>query len=172
MSKRFHPLSSLFSISAKRIGLFLFHAIVPLHIDTNLVNENSIELNGLNASLDKLVHHKEKSTVKGTHLHAFIYFISISNLSDRSVTLLGRKWILSNSDGTTTVVEGEKIVGETPTIEPGETFTYNSYHVTHLSATASGSFHGFDEFENKIHVTMPPFQLDVPEADPEGKQLS
>jgi ApaG protein len=136
------------------------------------VNENSKELDGLQATLDKLVHHKEKSTVKGINLHAFIYFISISNLSDRVVTLLGRKWILANSDGTTTVVEGEKIVGETPSIEPGDTFSYNSYHVTHLSAKASGSFHGIDEFSKKIHVKMQPFQLEVPEDELEADNLS
>ena len=128
------------------------------------MNEESKELEGLQASLDKLVHHKEKSTVKGINLHAFIYFITICNLSDRKVTVLGRKWILSNSDGTTTVVEGDKIVGETPTIGPGDSFSYNSYHVTHLSAEASGSFHGLDEFNNKIHVRIKPFQLNIPDG--------
>ena len=127
------------------------------------MNEESKEIEGLQASLDKLVHHKEKSTVKGINLHAFIYFITICNLSDRKVTLLGRKWILNNSDGTTTVVEGDKIVGETPTIGPGDSFSYNSYHVTHLSAEASGSFHGLDEFNNKIHVRIKPFQLNIPD---------
>jgi ApaG protein len=114
--------------------------------------------------LDKLVHHKEKSTIKGAHLHAFIYFITIQNLSDRTVTLLGRKWILNNSDGTTTVVEGDKIVGETPIIEPGKSFSYNSYHVTHLSAEASGSFHGFDQFDQKVYVRIKPFRLDIPDT--------
>ena len=126
------------------------------------MKEGSIELEGLHASLDKLVHHEEKSTVKGINLHAFIYFISVRNLSDRQITLMGRKWILANSDGTTTVVEGDKIVGETPTINPGKTFSYNSYHVTHLSAEASGSFHGLDEFNQKIHVKIKPFHLDIP----------
>jgi ApaG protein len=160
------------SIIAKRIGLSSNRAIVSETISTTDVNENSKQLDGLHATLDKLVHHKEKSTVKGANLHAFIYFISIKNLSDRKVTLLGRKWILSNSDGTTTVVEGEKIVGETPTVDPGDTFSYNSYHVTHLSAIASGSFHGVDESGHKIHVKMPPFQLDVPEEEKEAEGLS
>ena len=127
------------------------------------MNEESTELEGLHASLDKLVHHKEKSTVKGINLHAFIYFITIRNLSDRKVTLLGRKWIIANSDGTTTVVEGDKIVGETPTIGPSESFSYNSYHVTHLSAEASGSFHGLDELKKKVHVKINPFRLDIPD---------
>jgi ApaG protein len=164
--------ASFSSIIAKRIGLLTNHAIVPETISTTYVNENSKQLDGLHATLDKLVHHKEKSTVKGVNLHAFIYFISINNLSDRKITLLGRKWILSNSDGTTTVVEGEKIVGETPTIDPGDTFSYNSYHVTHLSAIASGSFHGVDDSGHKIHVKMAPFQLDVPDKEKEGEGLS
>ncbi|OUU25401.1 MAG: magnesium transporter [Verrucomicrobia bacterium TMED44] len=126
------------------------------------MNEESIEIEGLHASLDKLVHHREKSKVEGIDLHAFIYFISISNLSVRSVTLLGRKWVLANDDGTKTVVEGEKIVGESPLIPPGETFSYNSYHVTHLPAEAFGSFHGVDEFKNKIHIRMKPFRLNIP----------
>lgn len=127
------------------------------------MNDDSIELEGLSASLDKLVHHREKSTIKGINLHAFIYFITIRNLSNRKVTLLGRKWILANCDGTTTVVEGDKIVGETPTIDPGESFSYNSYHVTHLSAEAAGSFHGFDELNKKIHIRIKPFRLDIPD---------
>ena len=71
--------------------------------------------------------------------------------------------MLSNDDGTTTVVEGEKIVGETPVIPSGESFSYNSYHVTHLAATASGSFHGVDEYAEKIHVRLSPFRLEIPE---------
>ena len=138
------------------------------------MSEQSTELEGLHATLDKLVHHRENSKVKGINLHAFIYFVSLINMSDRTVTLHGRKWVLSNLDGTTTVVEGEKIVGETPTIPPGESFSYNSYHVTHLSAKAAGSFHGVDEFGNKIHVRMEPFRLDIPEDSslPEGPFLS
>jgi ApaG protein len=134
------------------------------------VSENSKELEGLQATLEKLVHHREKSKVKGLNLHAFIYFIAIHNLSDRTVTLTGRKWVLSNDDGTTTVVEGEKIVGETPVISPGESFSYNSYHVTHLSANASGSFHGMDEFGEKIHVRLSPFRLKVPDSSPPSEE--
>ena len=126
------------------------------------MQENSKELNGLQAKLDKLVHHKEKSEVQGVHLHAFIYFITIRNLTESTVTLLGRKWILVNEDGTTTVVEGDKIVGECPVLEPGGSFSYNSYHVTHLSAEARGSFHGIDQDGKRIHVRMEPFRLEIP----------
>lgn len=113
--------------------------------------------------LDKLVHHCENVNLPDTLSHAFIYFLSIHNLSDRTVTILGRKWVLKNDDDTTTVVEGDKVVGETPVLTPGETFTYNSYHLTHIGAIASGSFHGVDEFDNKIRVRIPEFRLESPD---------
>ena len=36
------------------------------------MQEDSREIDGLSAQLDKLVHHKEKSSVDGLNLHAFI----------------------------------------------------------------------------------------------------
>ena len=58
--------------------------------------------------------------------HPFVYFISIENLSDRVVTLKARKWVVEESDGDTIVVEGQGIVGKTPRLEPGNSFSYNS----------------------------------------------
>ena len=136
------------------------------------LSQETIELEGLRVALDKLVHHDESDRVSSGESHAFIYFISIHNMSDRKVTLTGRKWVLENDDGTSTVVEGDKIVGETPFLAPGETFSYNSYHVTHVGAYASGSFHGFDEFENKIRVRIPKFRLDLPEKEKPDPELS
>ena len=60
-------------------------------------------------------HHREKSNVEGIDLHAFIYFISISNLQIEALLSEEENGFLANDDGTKTVVEGEKIVGESPT---------------------------------------------------------
>ncbi|MSU71662.1 MAG: ApaG domain [Opitutus sp.] len=122
----------------------------------------SLQLSGLTASLDKLCHHHGGVSLPPDKPHAFVYFITIRNGSDRSVTLLGRKWVVLHSDGTQLVIEGDKIVGETPHLDPGEQFSYSSYHVTGLDATARGSFHGLDELGNKIHVILPPFELTIP----------
>src|ERR1035437_8538194 len=46
-------------------------------------------------------------------------------------------------------------------LAPGEEFSYNSYHVTGLDATAHGSFHGVDDLGHKIHVILPPFELAI-----------
>ena len=71
----------------------------------------SLALSGLTAHLDKLVHHHGGPSLPPGRPHAFVYFITIRNASDRTVTLLGRKWIIAHADGTSLVVEGDKIVG-------------------------------------------------------------
>jgi ApaG protein len=126
----------------------------------------SVPLIGLTARLDKLVYHHGGMTLPADKPHAFVYFITILNKSDRIVTLLGRKWVIQHSDGDQLVVEGDKIVGETPRLAPGEQFSYNSYHMTGCDARAHGSFHGVDEFGNKVHVVIPPFDLSIPQGSP------
>ncbi len=126
----------------------------------------SLALTGLTARLDKLVYHHGGPSLPSGQPHAFVYFVTIRNSSDRTVTLLGRKWVIAHADGTSLVVEGDKIVGETPRLSPGEHFSYNSYHVTGCDARVQGSFHGVDEHGAPIHVILPPFELTVP---PEGK---
>ncbi|MBD5780374.1 ApaG domain [Pelagicoccus sp. NFK12] len=123
----------------------------------------SEELDGLVVTLDDLRYQYGGPNVPSETPHVFIYFITIENQSDRTVTLLGRKWIIHDEEGETLVVEGDKIVGEEPELVPGERFSYNSFHIGSCNATARGSFHGQDEFGNKIHCLIPPFELTIPE---------
>ena len=125
---------------------------------------SSRELPGLTARLDKLCYHHGGASLPADKPHAFVYFITIRNSSDRAVTLLGRKWVVEHHDGTRLVIEGDRIVGETPHLAPGEEFSYNSYHVTGLDACAHGRFHGVDDFGRKVHVLVPPFDLKIPRA--------
>jgi ApaG protein len=122
----------------------------------------SQEVPGLTARLDKLVHHHGGASLPEDKPHAFVYYITIRNGSDRTVTLLGRKWVIEQIDGSRQVVEGDKIVGETPRLAPGEDFSYNSHHVTGCDARVRGCFHGVDEAGAKVHVLLAPFDLSVP----------
>jgi ApaG protein len=123
----------------------------------------SVEVPGLTAQLDRLVHHHGGNCLPAGTPHAFVYFITIKNGSDRTVTFLGRKWTILQADGSHLVIEGEKIVGETPRLAPGEHFSYNSYHVTGCRARAQGCFHGVDEFGGHVHVMLAPFDMVIPE---------
>jgi ApaG protein len=126
------------------------------------VVSSSQELPGLTASLDKLCYHHGGASLPPDKPHAFVYFVTIHNGSDRAVTLLGRKWVVLHADNTRLVIEGDKIVGETPHLAPGEQFSYNSYHVTGIDACAHGSFHGVDDQGRKVHVILPPFEMNIP----------
>ena len=123
---------------------------------------SSHELPGLTARLDRLVHHAGGASLPPDRPHAFVYYVTLRNESERTVTLLGRKWVIENADGSREVIEGDKIVGETPRLEPGEEFSYNSYHVTGCNAKVHGSYHGVDEFGGRVHVLLAPFDIDIP----------
>jgi ApaG protein len=121
-----------------------------------------LELPGLRVELDKLVYRHGGEQLPPDRPHAFIYYLTIHNDSAETVTLLGRKWVVEHADGTQLVVEGDKIVGETPCLVPGAHFSYNSYHVTPCDARAHGSFHGHDQAGRRVFVRIPMFDLRIP----------
>jgi ApaG protein len=67
----------------------------------------------------------EQSIPKEGH-YFFVYFITIKNKSSFKVQLLTRHWDIFDSTGDKRVVKGEGVVGETPILEPGQKFEYNS----------------------------------------------
>lgn len=93
--------------------------------------------------------------------HPFVYFISIRNDSDEEVTIEGRKWVVQEGEEIT-VVEGDGVVGQTPTLGPGEHFSYNSYHVTAGDAVAEGAFFGRTAAGEWVFARIPEFRLEVP----------
>jgi ApaG protein len=95
--------------------------------------------------------------------HPFVYFISIFNNSTWAVAIRGRKWVVRQDDGEVTVVEGEGVVGQTPLIEPGGHFSYNSYHVVAMGATASGAFFAEGADGEWMFARIPEFRLEVPD---------
>ena len=54
------------------------------------------------------------------------YAIEIVNLGDKSVTLIERHWRITDAAGRQQEVHGPGVVGEQPTIEPGQSFRYTS----------------------------------------------
>lgn len=94
----------------------------------------------------------------------FNYFITIQNDSDQTVTVKGRKWVVTDSRNQTIVVEGEGVVGKYPILAPGESFSYNSYHVTGSDCVAQGAFLAVTDADVAVFARIPPFALTVPPA--------
>jgi ApaG protein len=57
----------------------------------------------------------------------FGYHIVIENGSSDTVQLLRRRWVITESNGITRVVEGEGVVGQQPLLEPGAIHQYTSF---------------------------------------------
>ena len=121
-----------------------------------------LEPAGLRVTVDRIVYQPDADTPTDRP-HCFVYFISIHNGTDSPVTIKGRKWVVKNCRGEVTAVEGDGVVGEFPTIQPGHRFSYNSYHLLGSpSAVAEGSYIGLDAKGRKVLTRIPPFEMVVP----------
>ena len=118
-------------------------------------------LDGLAATVDN-VHYDPTRPAPADRPHPFVYEVSIHNESDQTVNIFGRKWIVRDENGETMVVEGDGVVGQFPQLKPGETFTYNSYHIIKSMSTASGSFFGATGKGRPVAVRIPEFQMEPP----------
>jgi ApaG protein len=57
----------------------------------------------------------------------FAYRIRITNRGDVPVRLLNRHWVITDAHGEVEEVRGPGVVGEQPTLAPGESFEYTSF---------------------------------------------
>lgn len=60
-------------------------------------------------------------------VHTFTYKITFTNEGSEAVQLISRHWIIIDSAGTRREVKGPGVIGEHPRLEPGDTYSYNSY---------------------------------------------
>ena len=91
------------------------------------------------------------------------YDIEIANLSDKPVTLIERHWRITDEDGRQQEVRGPGVVGEQPTIGPGESFRYASgCPLTTPSGVMVGEYRMVAEDGRSFDVAIPAFSLDSP----------
>lgn len=59
--------------------------------------------------------------------YLWAYRIFIENMGNEWAKLISRHWIIINADGDTEEVKGPGVVGYTPELKPGDSFTYTSF---------------------------------------------
>jgi len=121
------------------------------------------ELPGLTVTVTQVVHAADLEGPPGKP-HVFVYFITIANNSDETITIKGRKWVVREANGETLAVEGDGVVGEFPRLEPGDTFDYNSSHAVGYDAEAEGAYLGLTDTGKAVFTRIPKFHLIVPVA--------
>jgi ApaG protein len=95
------------------------------------------------------------------HLFYFSYHIRIENTGGYTVQLMRRHWYIFDAAGTGQEVEGEGVVGQQPTMNPGDVYEYES--ACNLNSEI-GSMHGTYLFVREadggtFEVQIPRFEL-------------
>lgn len=117
--------------------------------------------------------HKIAITVKTEYLfdesdavndhHVFTYTINIENKGKTAARVLGRHWIITDSDGNTREIRGEGIVGEQPRLNPGENFEYSSFAIINTPiGSMTGSYQMISESGQIFEAEIPTFSLANP----------
>jgi ApaG protein len=89
------------------------------------------------------------------------YTIEIANEGENTVQLKSRVWKITDAGGHTE--EGPGVVGQTPTIGPGQSFTYTSgCPLSTPSGIMVGSYQMAGQAGRLFDVPIPAFSLDSP----------
>lgn len=95
----------------------------------------------------------------------FAYHVRIENVGQQAAQLLARRWLIHDSAGRDTEVEGEGVVGEQPVVAPGKVHEYQSFCVLQ---SGSGHMEGTYRFVRADGTTfdamIPRFILDAEQA--------
>lgn len=93
------------------------------------------------------------------------YSIEIINDRDATVQLKTRVWRITDALGRTEEVRGPGVVGQTPVLPPGGTFSYSSgCPLRTAQGIMVGSYQMTDESGRLFDVAIPAFSLDSPYA--------
>ena len=105
----------------------------------------------------------EKNSMIEFNKYVFAYEVEIKNESSQPIQLISRHWIIENSKFEQFEVKGEGVIGEQPTIAPGEVYHYSSFtEISTPSGFMWGSYHMLTESEISFDVEIPKFELNMP----------
>lgn len=123
--------------------------------------------------MDNVAHYRIKVTVQVRYLpeqseetdnrFVFAYTITVKNEGEQAVKLLSRHWVITDANNHVQEVRGKGVVGEQPTINPGQSFEYTSGTVLATQVgTMSGSYQMQLVEGGEFPVPIQQFVLSVP----------
>ena len=97
--------------------------------------------------------------------HAFAYTVTIRNTGDVAAQLIGRHWVITDSNGHVDEVRGLGVVGHQPLLKPGEEFEYTSWTRLGTGAgTMQGTYFCMTEDAEAFDAPVGEFGLSLPSA--------
>lgn len=95
--------------------------------------------------------------------YVFSYDVKIKNSSDKTVKLMYRHWVITDTNGRKREIQGEGVVGGQPSLEPGEEFEYTSWTILETpNGHMQGHYHMEYEGGKKFETAIPAFSLTTP----------
>ena len=94
----------------------------------------------------------------GLNRFIFSYHVTIENQSEKTVQLLKRHWKIQDSSFMMRIVDGDGVIGQQPTLEPGALHSYTSWSPL---STPIGKMSGHYIMEELI--TGHQFEVQIPE---------
>ena len=96
--------------------------------------------------------------------YVWAYHVRIENNGGRTVQLRNRYWRITDSLGRVQEVRGAGVVGEQPTLRPGDSFEYTSGTPLPTPSGIMGGTYQMEASETgeRFEVTIPSFSLDSP----------
>ncbi len=95
----------------------------------------------------------------------FAYRVTIRNTGSVSARLISRHWIITDAENKVQEVRGLGVIGEQPTLKPGESHEYTSgSSLATPVGTMRGSYQMVAEDGTKFEAPIPEFVLSVPSA--------
>ena len=92
--------------------------------------------------------------------YVFVYFVRIENIGDETAQLFWRHWKIHDAAAGDQEVAGEGVVGECPTLSPGDVHEYNSFCVLEgPSGFMEGFYHFRREDGSVFRAEIPRFLL-------------
>jgi ApaG protein len=95
--------------------------------------------------------------------YLFAYTVTVRNTGDVAAQLVSRHWIITDGEGRVQEVRGLGVVGEQPTLAPGEAFQYTSgCPLPTPVGTMRGSYQCVAADGTRFDAPIPEFVLSVP----------
>lgn len=103
----------------------------------------------------------EQESSPDKNLYVWAYTVKIENKGQVTVQLRTRHWKITDAYGRVQEVHGPGVVGEQPTLRPGESFEYTSgTPLATPSGIMAGSYSMQGEDGSLFDVAIPAFSLD------------
>jgi ApaG protein len=100
---------------------------------------------------------------EGEKRYVFAYTMTIRNTGSVAARLVSRHWIITDAENQVQEVKGDGVVGEQPTLRPGEAFEYTSgTAIATPVGTMRGSYQMVAADGVKFDAPIPEFTLAMP----------